>query len=880
MSTTTLAPLDFYANINAALFPIPAGSKAPFGLVASFKHDFSRDPAVWKHWATAHPGCNFGIVAFASQLIICDIDTSGGEGGRNEAWALWCALCAEWGVAPLMPHVASARGGWHVYLQVPADIDASTLRQPDAVRDRINIRCVGYTVAAGSYYDGTAKGEESGAYTLLSDAPPHSTPAALLAHCTRAERSKSTSLPGSRDKDDVAKLLVWMNERGAFEDYESWFQIGMSLRVEYGEDGFDLWALIHDDTVSDDLAAAKWESFSTEPDSNSVTLSTFLQRAHQMGWRGQVRKSLTNMFDGVAAIAQAAGATLASAAPAGAIPLADTQRIVAALGQPIVDRFLSSPYSGASCPLSSTYPTLPDTMGDHPLFDLMGKAIERIVAMGEDPKTFRQDRVLPVLGVYSSMHLTSEQALYEYLVALGAVISPGKHDSALRNFEGKVRVETNTAAGFIVDNKGFPASENSDNVHVFLRQRDIQMRYNVWKDTAEICDNDRDEYEPLSDHIFGDLLMDAKSSRFNYHPAKELFRIGLISRARQSFYDPVLERIEAAGSRWDGLPRLDTWLSRTVGVAADAYHAAVGRNIIGGMVRRARHPGCKHDETAIFISPEQGTGKSTLTKILALDPMWHTDSIKLGGRQQDLIPQMAGKWIIELGELAGMSKTEVEDVKQFMSSPSDNYTKKYEAFATEHPRRCIFIGTSNNRRPLTDDSGNRRFLPVHVVGEVNLDWIAANIEQLIGEAAAREAAGETFVIPRPVWDTATAHQEAARNMSPVEELCYEWFDRPAGQGMYITSSDLRRGLKMAGQNQSARYAQFMEKMGWRDANTTIPLEGKGRVWIRHHNNRLDDCIRLVPQQKEVNAPVIMRMTGAVRVATPPLPGGPIMPPPY
>jgi predicted P-loop ATPase len=134
---------------------------------------------------------------------------------------------------------------------------------------------------------------------------------------------------------------------------------------------------------------------------------------------------------------------------------------------------------------------------------------------------------------------------------------------------------------------------------------------------------------------------------------------------------------------------------------------------------------------------------------------------------------MAGKLVIELSELAGMSKTEVEDVKAFISTQSDNYTRKYEAFACDHARRCIFIGTSNNKRPLQDESGNRRFLPVHVVGEANLEWLQANVEQLIGEAAVREANGETFRIPRESWDDAAEHQEAARHISPIEEAITE-----------------------------------------------------------------------------------------------------------
>lgn len=868
--TLTATALAYYARHGAALFPIPAGKKAPTGIIASFKHDFSRDPAQWATWSAAHPGCNFGVVAFASQWIIADIDTSGGDTGRAEAWALWCHLCTEWGLAaPLMPHIQSPSGGWHVYFQVPPHIDASQLRQPDAIKKRINIRCVGYTVAAGSTFDGKP-------YLLLSDAPPHPAPDALIEHCTPAPRALSgVSRVGTYAIGDVAKLYQWMVEHGGFESYEDWLMAGMVAKVEYGDAGIPLWELTHDGTVTDDVANSKWDSFADVAKSDSQTLGSLMKRAHAMGWKGQLQRSAAAMFQDVAgstvaAIAAAAGATLSSVAP---LPLLETQKIVAALGQPILDNFLAGTRDAPARPLDGDYPNLPDNLAEHPLFDLLREAIDRIMAMAETGKKFRQDRVFNALKVLHAVHSTTCESVVHRITALGGVITPGKLDSAVKNFEWEVRSEQNTQAGFITDSKGNPAPENSDNVKAFIRQRAIALRYNVWKEQVEVADGDT--YKQLTDHLFGDLLMDAKNSAFNYHPAKELFRIGLVSIARRNLYDPLVEQLDALAAGWDGVPRLDTWISRTCGTANDEYHAAVGRNLIGGLVRRARHPGCEQAETVIFISPTQGTGKSTLCKILALQSEWYTDSFKFGASQQNSVPQLFGKWVVELSELAGMGQKDVEDVKQFLSSTSDNFTAKYAAFAAEHPRRCVFIGTSNSRRPLQDVSGNRRFLPVNVLSEVDTDWLRANVEQIMGECAVREATGEVFAIPRAIWDIAGQHQESARSMSPVEELCQDWFAREGS--FYIAATDIGRALKMAGQSQYARYSSFMDKMGWRNENLTIPGVGrKSRVWVHHTTNALETCVRLMPAQMHVNGPVEMRpslysppATAVVRPVPPP-----------
>jgi archaellum biogenesis ATPase FlaH len=275
------------------------------------------------------PGCNFGVVGFASQWVIIDIDTSGGEAGQAEAWQSWADLCTAWGLAaPLDPHVQSARGGWHVYFAIPDHIDATTLRQPDAIKKRINVRCVGYTVAAGGYYDGTAKGEESGWYQLYPNAAaPYPAPDALILHCSRAEVAPEVIKAGTYDKSDVANLLDWFGV-DSFEAYEDWLNIGMALKLEFGDAGKDLWAHTHNDTVMPDVIETKWKSFADTPTAQSVTLRSFFDRAHKRGWKGTVRPSVESMFSGVAQLAMAASAPVTSLPTVQSPPLAPVESTV------------------------------------------------------------------------------------------------------------------------------------------------------------------------------------------------------------------------------------------------------------------------------------------------------------------------------------------------------------------------------------------------------------------------------------------------------------------------------------------------------------------------------------------------------------------------
>jgi hypothetical protein len=89
----------------------------------------------------------------------------------------------------------------------------------------------------------------------------------------------------------------------------------MALKLEFGDAGLELWQLAHDGTVTPEVEATKWNSFATEPTPGVQTLNTWLDRAHKLGWRGSVRKSAAALFDGVAQLAAATGASLPAGTP-------------------------------------------------------------------------------------------------------------------------------------------------------------------------------------------------------------------------------------------------------------------------------------------------------------------------------------------------------------------------------------------------------------------------------------------------------------------------------------------------------------------------------------------------------------------------------------
>ncbi|BAT60617.1 virulence-associated protein E [Variibacter gotjawalensis] len=797
MSSTIRLPIAYYQRIGAALFPILPGQKEPTGIVGSFAADCSKSASQWLAWDKANPGCNFGVVAGNSRLIFVDVDI--GEVGRERAWQ----LCVEWftsrGLPAPKPYCQSASGGWHFAFRVPDNLDVSTLRQvalvgkqPDTKKAVVDTRVYnGYVVAAGSQVDDKP-------YVLMNNEEPPVAPPALLEHVVRAPAARSAiSKVGERDPADVGKVLSWLVEREQFTDYDSWLTVGMALKAEFGDDGFELWRVTFDDTVTDEIAQAKWDSFSYEVETHSVTLATFLQRAHALGWKGTVRKSTAAMFNGVTP---------------GAMPMTGGQEALGQIGLPLLEKV-------ARVPRQEHHPAVPDNCTS-PMVSALNAAIPSMIA---DPI-----QNVEALALLKAAHETT----YDAVCALSPTIDRSAVSRAVNHFYGLTRRSLMSFDDFQRDARGNVDNSNSDNIRILLAKRGIEIRFNAWKNCIEVRGDRWQAWTVLRDTVVAALRTVAASTGSNYNPPESLLWAALETIARENEIDPAVDKLAEMQAAWDKQSRLETWLTQTLGVPNDAYHTAVGRNLIGGMTRRIRQPGCKHD-TMVVLTGFQGSGKSTLVAILALNEQWFTDSIKLGDESKDLILSLAGKSIVEISEMGRRGNSNANAVKAMLSKTADEGRPAYARSNETRPRRNIFIGTTNQERFLVDDTGNRRFLPVMVTQRINLDWLRANLDQLVGEAAHYEAQGETFALPESVWSMASERQEDAREVQSFEMYLDDIVARMEANS-FVSAADLQTALRHAtGQNITFSVQSFMSARGFKYTTRALPgRSGKSKLWVR------------------------------------------------
>jgi putative DNA primase/helicase len=206
---------------------------------------------------------------------------------------------------------------------------------------------------------------------------------------------------------------------------------------------------------------------------------------------------------------------------------------------------------------------------------------------------------------------------------------------------------------------------------------------------------------------------------------------------------------------------INGWLGQFLGVKAaddeqERYVAAVGRKWLISAVARIFEPGCKAD-CCLLIEGKTGVGKSTT--LSTLGSPWFADSLMVLGNH-DFYQTIQGKWIIEIADLAGYNKAEIEMVKSVFSSSCDTYRKSYGRNAEDHPRQCVFACTTEADN-WSKEASARRFWPV-AAGTVDMMGLKNAKHQLWAEAVRAYKDGEAWYLDEPELVKASQSEQLDR----------------------------------------------------------------------------------------------------------------------
>lgn len=351
------------------------------------------------------------------------------------------------------------------------------------------------------------------------------------------------------------------------------------------------------------------------------------------------------------------------------------------------------------------------------------------------------------------------------------------------NIAGYLRTNLNKVTyhveevGLTCDKNGIPEATIDNMVCILENDEEIKntFAYNLLSHRPVRIEKDGTE-RSWNDYDDSELQCFIETKYGLYNNIKYYSAFNLACTHKQ--YHPIKDLIEH--EKWDGTPRIDNFLKDILKCEDTNYSREVSRMIFYGGISRLYKPGCKFDYMPILIS-EQGKGKSTIVKWLALNDKYYADLSTIEGK--DALENIQGMWVCELSELVAMVKSkEVEAMKSFISRTVDHFRESYARRTNDYPRTCIFIGTTNDNEFLYDKTGNRRYLPINMKTSAadifgREDYIRDYILECWREALHLYKEGKTYLtIPIKYYDEVLNAQNSAVEDDPRAGIVLDYLN--------------------------------------------------------------------------------------------------------
>lgn len=297
-------------------------------------------------------------------------------------------------------------------------------------------------------------------------------------------------------------------------------------------------------------------------------------------------------------------------------------------------------------------------------------------------------------------------------------------------------------------------------VHVLTVQPQARIGYDEFRACIMIAPMGTEEWQRLTDTNMIELRHKIEVIQGFAPIGRELMRDSLQLLAERHKFDSAATWLD--GLVWDGVPRISNFMSAYCGSEDSEYTRAVSMYMWSGLAGRLFEPGCQLDMVIAMQSP-QGRKKSTGFRLLAPNPDAFTDGISLQHDDDNFKRLLRGKCIVEIAEMAGLSKADNDVVKRVITRRTEEWIEKYQTVPTRFDRRCMLFASTNNERFLpADETGHRRWLPIQIA-ELNREMIERDRDQLWAEGAI-------------IWRTMGIQWADAERLAPERHKQYEQTD--------------------------------------------------------------------------------------------------------
>ena len=304
--------------------------------------------------------------------------------------------------------------------------------------------------------------------------------------------------------------------------------------------------------------------------------------------------------------------------------------------------------------------------------------------------------------------------------------------------------------------------------------------------------------------------------------------------------DPFRAWLEAL-PKWDKVNRLDVWIPEVFEMPGDQDPELVkwaSTFIPLGAVWRTYEPGTKLDEMPVLIGP-QGCGKSTALRwLLPAEPAdWFADGLNLASSDKERGEALQGRVIVEVSEMAGSGRAELESLKSFLTRTNDGVVRlSYRRNPETMLRRCVLAGTSNDACLPNDPTGNRRFVSIEVnasdKGAAGVrSYLDTNREQIWAEAKYFYAMGVTaFLRDDLKHSQSVANDNQRRSDEVFEHAIQDWLDMSDEQKTSVSIAEVAVAIGLVDSRSTAakvsrrdtyRIAAVLRTLGYENRNVRV-----------------------------------------------------------
>ncbi len=311
-------------------------------------------------------------------------------------------------------------------------------------------------------------------------------------------------------------------------------------------------------------------------------------------------------------------------------------------------------------------------------------------------------------------------------------------------------------------------------------------------------------------------------------------------------HDPLREYLDALPA-WDGVTDYIGQLSAMVHCRCtspaefDFYFRRWLVGIIGGALSKD-----STNHVIFVLLGRQGVYKSSFMKNLLPPELRRYYTVKLNSQRMDKDDALAvtENLLINFEELDSMNRKELNQLKALCSDPFINERPAYGRNKVYLPHVASFCGTGNNVQFLTDDSGNRRWLPFEVESIDNPWEVTLPYEGIYAQAYALFRQGFRYWFEQAEVDALNKRNRRFEAPNPEREMLLMHYRKPTERetAKKVTASDVVARFGGAIRLNERKMSNALKELGYDVIHTR-----NGNIWLVMERTA-DEINQILPEE--------------------------------